>query len=156
MKDLILRKANSDDLEALLAFEQNVLEAERPFNTSIKPQGASYYDLQSMFNDDKTYLLVALADNKIIGSGYAQLRPSKTSSLVHQVHSYLGFMYVAPEYRGRGINKIIIDELLDWTKKQDVFDVYLDVYDENSAAVRAYEKVGFKKSLVEMKLSLRE
>jgi len=155
MKNIQLRKAIFTDLEILLAFEQNVLEAERPFNSSIKPLDASYYDLKAMIDDEKTLLLVAENDNEIIGSGYAQIRPSKTSSLIHQVHSYLGFMYVDPEYRGLGINKMIIDKLIEWTKGKGIYDVYLDVYDDNEAAVRAYEKVGFTKSLVEMKLNLK-
>jgi len=155
MQNIKLRKANASDLETLLTFEQNVLEAERPFNSSIKPVDASYYDLKGMVNDDNTLLLVAVNDNQIIGSGYAQIRPSKTYSLIHEVHSYLGFMYVIPEFRGLGINKMIIDKLIEWTKEKDIFDVYLDVYEQNSAAVRAYEKVGFTKSLVEMKLNLK-
>lgn len=155
MKNIQLRKAISADLERLLVFEQNVLEAERPFNSSIKPLDASYYDLKGMINDDNTCLLVAVNDSEIIGSGYAQIRPSKTSSLIHEVHSYLGFMYVEPEYRGLGINKMIIDKLIEWTKGKGIYDVYLDVYEDNQAAVNAYEKVGFSKSLVEMKLNLK-
>jgi len=154
MTNINLRQATKEDLEILLQFEQKVLEAERPFNASIKPVDASYYDLKGMTDDENTLLLVAYIDSQIIGSGYAQIRPSKISSLNHSVHSYLGFMYVEPEYRGLGINKMIIDELIIWTKSQGILDVYLDVYEDNKAAVRAYEKVGFSKSLVEMKLSL--
>jgi GNAT superfamily N-acetyltransferase len=63
-------------------------------------------------------------------------------------------MYVEPDYRGLGINKLIIDNLIDWSKQQGIFDLYLDVYDGNDTAIRAYEKVGFSKSLVEMKINL--
>ena len=63
-------------------------------------------------------------------------------------------MYVSPEYRGLGINKHIIDRLIDWSKQQGVMDFYLDVYAENEAAIRAYEKVGFAKSMIEMKINL--
>lgn len=138
MENIKFRKANATDLETLLAFEQNVLAAERPFNSSIKPLDASYYDLKGMIDDEKTLLLVAENESEIIGSGYAQIRPSKTSSLIHEKHSYLGFMYVEPEHRGLGINKMIINKLIDWTKEKGIYDVYLDVYEENEAAVSAY------------------
>lgn len=154
MTNINLRQATVADLEILLQFEQNILEAERPFNSSIKPVDASYYDLKDMINDDNTLLLVAYIDNQIIGSGYAQIRPSKTSSLIHKTHSYLGFMYVETEFRGLGINNKIIDELIKWTKNQGVSNLYLDVYEGNKAAIRAYEKVGFSMSLVEMKLNI--
>lgn len=63
-------------------------------------------------------------------------------------------MYVEPEYRGLGINKLVMENLIEWSKEQGVLDFYLDVYDGNDAAIRAYEKVGFSKSLVEMKINL--
>ena len=63
-------------------------------------------------------------------------------------------MYVAPDRRGLGINGMIIENLINWSKEKGVFDLYLDVYDGNDAAIRAYEKVGFTKSLVEMKINL--
>jgi ribosomal protein S18 acetylase RimI-like enzyme len=59
-----------------------------------------------------------------------------------------------PEYRGLGINKQILDTLIKWSKTQDVSDFYLDVYNENDAAVNAYKKLGFVKTLVEMKLNV--
>jgi hypothetical protein len=41
-----------------------------------------------------------------------------------------------------------------WSKEQGIFDLYLDVYAENEAAVKAYEKAGFSKSLVQIKIKL--
>lgn len=153
MKDLNIRKAILEDQAYLLNLEQKVVEAERPFNSAIKSEGAVYYDLTSLLTDDVSRVVVAEANGHIIGTGYAQIRESK-KSLQHCKHSYLGFMYVEPEYRGLGINKLIMDELMDWSKEQGVYDFYLDVYDGNDAAIRAYEKVGFSKSLVEMKINL--
>ena len=153
MNDLIFRKAKLEDQAYLRILEQKVVEAERPFNDSIKLEGAIYYDLEQLINDDSSYLLVAEANNRIIGTGYAQIRDSK-KSLKHQKHSYLGFMFVEPDYRGLGINKLIMDNLMEWSKAQGILDFYLDVYDGNDAAIRAYEKVGFTKSLIEMKINL--
>jgi GNAT superfamily N-acetyltransferase len=97
--------------------------------------------------------MVAELNDEIIGSGYAQIRESK-QSLKHHKHSYLSFMYVARNRRGLGINGMIIENLISWSKEKGVYDLYLDVYDRNNAAIRAYEKVGFTKSLVEMKMNL--
>lgn len=153
MKNLILRKATSADKADLLSLEQKVVEAERPFNPSIKPKNAAYYDLNHLLSGDDSNLIVAEINGVIIGTGYGQIRESK-QSLEHTTHTYLGFMYVESEYRGLGINKMIMDNLIDWSKSRGVFDLYLDVYDANDAAIRAYEKVGFTKSLVEMKINL--
>ena len=63
-------------------------------------------------------------------------------------------MFVKPEYRGQGVNKAVLERLLAWSKDNGVADCYLDVYAENTAAIRAYEKAGFAGSLLEMKLQL--
>lgn len=153
MKNLIIRKALLKDQTALLELEQKVIEAERLYNHTIKPTNALYYDLNNLLIDLDSHLMVAELNDEIIGAGYAQIRESK-KSLKHNKHSYLGFMYVAPDRRGLGINGMIIENLISWSKEKGVFDLYLDVYDGNDAAIRAYEKVGFTKSLVEMKINL--
>jgi GNAT superfamily N-acetyltransferase len=152
MDNINFREASLNDKPILLEFEQEVLRAERPYNSVIKLVDACYYDMDDLLNSPTTYLLVAEARDKVVGSGYAQLRASK-QSLLHDTHSYLGFMYVVPEYRGRGVNKGILERLIHWSKKQGVSDCYLDVYSENKAAIRAYEKVGFENSMIEMKFN---
>ena len=145
------RQATLSDVNVLLALEQAVVDAERPFNSAIKAQGARYYDIPDLITDDDSYLLVAEDNGAIVATGYVQIRQSKPS-LEHNVHGYLGFMYVAPAYRGMGLNKQIIDTLIAWAESKQVFDFYLDVYADNRAAINAYEKVGFQPSILEMKL----
>jgi ribosomal protein S18 acetylase RimI-like enzyme len=145
------RQATLSDVNVLLALEQAVVDAERPFNSAIKVQGARYYDIPALITDDDSHLLVAEDNGAIVATGYVQIRQSKPS-LEHNVHGYLGFMYVAPAYRGMGLNKQIIDTLMAWAESKQVFDFYLDVYAENRAAINAYEKVGFQPSMLEMKL----
>ena len=145
------RQATLSDVNALLALEQAVVDAERPFNSALKAQGARYYDIPALITDDDSYLLVAEDNGAIVATGYIQIRQSKPS-LEHNVHGYLGFMSVAPAYRGMGLNKQIIDTLMAWAESKQVFDFYLDVYAENRAAINAYEKVGFQPSMLEMKL----
>ena len=148
-----LRPAQPDDLPILLEFEQGVVEEERPCNDSIKKSYVNYYDLDALLADPNTSLQLVEHAGRIVGCGYAQLRASE-SAFVHDRHAYLGFMYVEPGVRGQGINKLIVESLISWSRDQGVHDFYLDVYTENRAAIRAYEKVGFAPVLVEMKLNL--
>jgi len=152
---LNIREANLDDLPQLLELEQCVVEAERPYNDSIKDGTAIYYDIENLIKANNSCLLVAEAENSIIATGYAQIRDSK-QSLKHMQHSYLGFMYVSPEYRGQGLNAKIMDKLIDWSRNKGAVDFYLDVYADNIPAIKAYEKVGFAPSLLEMKLNIAE
>ncbi|MEH6519128.1 MAG: GNAT family N-acetyltransferase [Halioglobus sp.] len=150
---LIYREAGPSDLPQLLNLEQLVIEAERPFNAAIKPGKTFYYDLNHLLSSEDSYLIVVESEESIVGTGYAQIRKSK-AAFRHQIHSYLGFMFVSPDYRGQGINQKLIDRLITWSKRKGAEDFYLDVYAENEAAIRAYKKVGFSSCMIEMKLSL--
>ena len=147
------READSYDIPQLLELEQHVIDAERAYNSSIKSEKTTYYDLKQLLSSSDAHVIVAEAFGTIIGTGYVQIRKSKVS-LKHDYHSYLGFMFVAPEYRGKGVNQHIINELISWSKGKGVNDFYLDVYSQNSAAIKAYEKAGFEPCLMEMKLSV--
>ena len=63
-------------------------------------------------------------------------------------------MFVPEKHRGNGYNQLVLDALLSWCKERNIFEIRLDVYDVNTAALRAYEKAGFKKHLINMRLSL--
>ena len=147
------REAALGDIEQLYALEQKVVEAERPFNSAIKAGHPTYYDIEALVSGSESCLLVAEDAGVVIATGYAQIRSSK-ASVEHEYHAYLGFMYVSSAYRGRGINKRIVEMLIAWSQTQGVSDYYLDVYAGNAAAIRAYEKIGFEASMIEMKLCI--
>src|SRR5690606_24446566 len=109
-----------------------------------------YYDISAMLSSPDTRLLIALADGEPAGCGYARIETSK-HYLRHPQHAYLGFMYVTPEHRGKGINKQIINALKTWAAGRGISEMRLEVYVNNIRAIAAYEKVGFTKHMVEMR-----
>jgi len=155
MEEIVIRKATVNDLEELYQFEQGVIAAERPYDTTLKNGLIHYYDLKEMIDASHVELLVAEINNKLIASGYARIEETKPY-LKHANHAYLGFMYVLPVYRGRGINKKIVEALKEWTFSQDVKELRLEVYFDNIAAIKAYEKIGFSKHMIEMRFNLDE
>lgn len=153
MEGLNIREATLNDLDVLLTFEQGIVSEERPFDTTIKDGKVHYYDIAAMIYETHISVVVAELDGKIIGSGYARIEDAKPY-LKHSSHAYLGFMYVLPEYRGRGVNKRIIENLAEWARARDVTEMRLDVYDQNETAIRAYEKAGFQRLLLEMRMPI--
>jgi len=153
MNEIKIRKASIVDLGQLLAFEQDLIKTERPFDPTVKPDPVNYYDLGTMLTAPHIEVVVAEANNKIIASGYARIDKSK-HFLNHSHHAYLGFMYVLPEFRGQGINKKIMDVLKDWAASQNVSEICLEVYYDNVSAIKAYEKIGFSKYILEMRFNL--
>ena len=151
LTDFTLREATHDDLPILLQFEQELIKAERPFDVTIQEDPVSYYDIEQMIPDDDSYVVVVEHDGKIVASGYAQTRKAR-HYLDHEYYSYLGFMFTLPEFRGKGLNAMIIQALKDWSDQKGLSEMRLTVYDENYPAINAYEKVGFKKHIIEMRL----
>jgi ribosomal protein S18 acetylase RimI-like enzyme len=153
MHHITIRKAQPDDLPILHEFEQNLINAERPLDPTFTPEIFHYYDLKKMIESDEAEVLVAEADAALVGSGNARIRIGEPYNQFEK-YAFLGFMYCAPAYRGQGINRLIMDELFKWSKDQGLTEIRLQVYDENNPAVRAYEKVGFKKILTTMRMQL--
>ncbi len=153
MEVVKFRTANIDDLETLFEFEQGIVMAERPFNSTLKEGHISYYDLYAIIEADDSEVIVGTIDSKIVCSASVLIKESKPY-LKHEKYAYLGFMYVKPEYRGRGLNKGIIAELKNWAKAKGLSEARLTVYQENETAIKAYKKAGFEKLLVEMRLGL--
>lgn len=155
MNSVTVRKATMQDLDSLLPFEQGVIAAERPFDETLRPGPIHYYDLNAMLQSETTEVAVALLNGQIVGSGYARLEIAKPYHR-HSNYAYLGFMYVAPAHRGKGINAAIISYLKGWARAKGLTELRLEVYCENLPAIRAYAKMGFSKLLVEMRLSVDE
>lgn len=153
MQEIIIRKATQADLPVLLDFEQGVIAAERPFDSTLKEGTIHYYDIAAMITALHIELLVAEAEGRLIGSGYARIDNAKPYLIFNQ-YVYLGFMYVVPSWRGKGVNKLIINGLKNWAQSQGIAEMRLEVYATNEPAVKAYEKAGFKQLLVEMRLPI--
>ncbi|EAR00717.1 GNAT family N-acetyltransferase [Maribacter sp. HTCC2170] len=151
MIDLEIRTATLGDLSVLLEFEQGVIEAERPFDITLANDPITYYDLKDMILRDDASVVIAEIGGEIVSSGYALIKQAR-HYLNHNEYAYLGFMFTLPEYRGKGINGRIIEELKDWSYSKGLKEIRLTVYDENNSAISAYEKMGFKKHIIEMRL----
>ncbi len=147
------RSATRADLPVLLAFEQGIVAWERPFNPTLKPDPISYYDIGELIDLESAEVIVAVDGERIIGSGYVRVRQASDYVQPSQ-YAFLGFMFVDPEYRGRGVNRLVMDALLDWAKARNLTEVRLQVYSENDSAIRAYEKTGFTPLLLEMRRTL--
>jgi len=154
MDGVIIRKAELKDLDTLLVFEQGVISAERPFDPTLKAGHTHYYDIEKMINATHIELVVAELDNELIGSGYARIEDAKPY-LEHAKHAYLGFMYVVPQHRGKGINKMVMDALVAWSLSQNITELKLDVYQQNESAIKAYERFGFTKYMINMRMGLK-
>lgn len=151
MDKIKIRYATEDDLHELLQFEQEIIRAERPMDPTIRKGPVYYYELEEMIHDPDIALVVAELAGKLLASGYACSKKAR-GYLDHDHYAYLGFMYTIPEFRGKGVNRRIIEALRQWAFARGLKELRLTVYDLNDPAIRAYERAGFRKHIVEMRL----
>lgn len=151
----IIRKATKEDLLILDTFMDGLVDAERPMDITIKEGKVVYYNLENFILSDEALLLVAELNGELVATGYAKIKYDEVY-LKYDKHAYLGFMFVPEKHRGNGYNKLIVDALLKWSKSKNITEVRLDVYDANPPAIRAYEKAGFQKHLIKMRMDISD
>ena len=145
-----IRKAIVADLPTLLDFEQELITVERPMDFSLEQEKKiHYYDIAAFIKSNKAEVFVAIEEGEIIGSGYGLIK-NNDSKFKHSIHGYVGFMYVLEKYRGKGISTLILNHIFNWFKTKNITETRLQVYEKNPSAIKAYEKVGFEKNLIEM------
>lgn len=142
MSDINIREAAIEDVDSLLVLEQGIIDSERPYDRFLKENNVTYYDFPELISDADSYLMVVESNDRIVGSGYAQARVSRPCH-VHDQHCYLGFIYLEPEFRGRGLGASIVEDLKQWGLNRGLSHFHLNVYSDNKSAIRAYEKAGF-------------
>lgn len=151
MDEITIRKATLSDLDELLAFEQELIKAERPFDITIRRDPVNYYDLKGMILDKEVAVVVAEINSAIVSCGAAVIKQAR-SYLDHKEYVNFGFMYTLPAFRGMGINKMILDSLRSWAKSNGYKEMRLTVYSDNIPAIKAYEKAGFIRHILEMRI----
>lgn len=151
MSDILIRDAVAEDLSVLLEFEQGIIAAERPYDPTLAADPISYYAIKCLISDASSKVVVAALDEKIIGSGFATILKAK-DYVAYDTYVNFHFMYTDSENRGKGVNAMIMQRLKEWAYSKEIFEIRLTVYEDNLPAIRAYEKVGFKKHIIEMRL----
>ena len=151
---ITIRKATTEDLSILYEFEQGVLHAERPMDKTLKLKNTYYYDIPNLISELNVELVIAEINGVIVGCGYARIKQARDCFQFDQF-SYLGFMFTKEDYRGKGVNKMIMNYLYDWSLSRGIYEVRLEVYPSNNAAIKAYEKVGMQATMHTMRIDLR-
>ncbi len=154
LENIKIRVASMSDMPILLQFEQGVISAERPMDSTLQAENVKYYNLVKMISSPDTQILVATINDALVGSGYARIESGKIYNTFEK-YAYLGFMFVKSDYRGLGINAKIIENLKNWCLSRDIFELRLDVYHNNPSAIKAYQKVGFESNMINMRIDIR-
>lgn len=92
-------------------------------------------DFLHLIEDEGSVYLVILADGLVVGTaGYTD----------NGYEGYINNVVIDAAFRGMGLSKLLLDELLKTGFENGVTDYTLEVRVSNVAAIRLYESFGFE------------
>ncbi len=121
--DISVRAATREDIQRIAEIEK------RCFSTPWSEQAfSSQIDVESVF-------ACLTVDGEIAGYAIIDTQILPESELYN--------IAVAPEYRGKGFSKLLMDYVLEKARVRGAETVLLEVRASNAAAIGLYEKYGF-------------
>ena len=134
---LIIKKANIKDVPLILSLIRELAEYEKLLHDVIVTEK----ELKKYLFGTKKYaeVLIAYFENAPVGMA---LFFHNYSTFVGKPGIYLEDLYVKPEYRGKGIGKGLLIELIKIANKRNCGRVEWAVLDWNQSAIDFYKKLG--------------
>lgn len=139
---MIIRKANVEDSEKYLQMlkqldneTKNMLLEPGERKTTIEQMTDR---IASMSGSNGTIFLIE-DENKI--GGFLAAQRGGTNRIRHSAYIVIGML---KEYRGKKLGTKLFEELQKWAVENNITRLELTVVNNNEAAIKLYEKAGFK------------
>lgn len=84
--------------------------------------------------------LIAVENSRVIG--WAALSPASNRCVYSGVAEVS--VYIASTHRGKGIGKLLLQNLITESEKNGIWTLQSSIFTENVASVKLHEKVGFR------------
>jgi ribosomal protein S18 acetylase RimI-like enzyme len=150
----IVRRATSADLTslgrlgALLVQEHHDFD-ERRFLAARKQTPDDYASFLGSQLDDPDVVVFVADHGTVIGYAYAALEGYDYMSLRGPA-AVLHDVIVHPDHRGRGVGRLLLNATLSYLTSRGAPRVVLSTAERNVSAQRLFERMGFRRTMVEM------
>ena len=146
---MLIRPAKKDDIDGLLALLHEVLEVHAKEYPKIFIPGTTKYSKEGLLllieEDDKTLILVAEEDGKVIGHAFLKIidNPATRNTYASKV-LYIDDICVDEAARGKHVAKTLFEEVRKYAKEEGFDRIELNVWEKNTVAKAFYESVSMK------------
>lgn len=154
MDDLTIRPATKADEPALgryggaLMRQHHAFDPQR-FVRSENPEAGYGRFLVSQLAEPECVVLVAERAGEVVGYAYAGLEPMSWKDL-RAACGYLHDVFVDPAARGSGAGGRLVRAAIEWLEARGAPRVVLMSAARNEVAQRLFERLGFRRTMVEM------
>lgn len=158
MKDLIIRRAVEADLPAINRFlvqVHRIHSESRPDLFRPNRPGFSPDAFAEMLADGSHLILVAEKFGQILAYLFCVSKPNPDRSLFHDVKTLsIEDLCVDEAMRHEHIGVRLYEYVLDYGRKHGFYNIVLNVWADNTAALRFYERIGMKAQKIGMETIL--
>ncbi len=114
--------------------------------------------LCEIIHDDQRPIFVGVDEtDTVLGYAFCIFRQHLNDNILTDIKTlYIDDLCVDENIRGRHIGKTIYESVLEFARKQGCYNVTLNVWSCNPAAMRFYEKCGLKPQKIGMETILKE
>ena len=132
-----LRTATLSDLENLT----DLFEAYRAFYEKMPDREGAQQFLKERMERSESVIFIALEDGAAVG--FTQIYPLFSSTRMKRLW-LLNDLFVAPEHRGKGISKLLLERAKELARESGACEVMLETAKTNDIGNQLYPSAGFE------------
>lgn len=157
--DLNVRKATEKDIPKILDLLVQVEMVHHNGRPDIFKGPATKYDeeeLRAVIHNEETPVFVCTDENNIpLGHAFCIHRQVLDDSVLTDIRTlYIDDICVDNDARRKHVGKTLYDYVIAYAKKQGFYNVTLNVWTCNQAAMKFYEAMGLKPQRIVMEMIL--
>ena len=148
MVEIKIRRAKESDIEVIdkLLFEVHKVHSDaRP---DLFKQGAKKYtdeELKTIISDENTPVFVAEKAEEVLGYAFCIHKQFLNNNNMTDVKTlYIDDLCVDEPARGQHIGTLLYEYVINYAKEHGYYNVTLNVWADNTNAVKFYESIGLK------------
>lgn len=105
--------------------------------------------MSAQLDDQDKVVLVADDNGDVVGYAFAAVKGYDYMALRGPT-GVLHDVIVAPEHRGRGVGRLLLEATLEFFRSRGVPRVVLSTAERNEAAQRLFARMGFRRTMIKM------
>lgn len=156
---MAFRPALEKDIPKILELLTQVAAVHRQGRPDLFREATTKYtaeQLSGMLDDDKRPIIVSTdEDDAVCGYAFCIFRQYLDDNILTPVKTlYIDDLCVDENLRGKHIGQALYEYVLDFARKNDCYNVTLNVWACNEAALKFYERCGLKPQKIGMETIL--
>lgn len=154
-----IRRAHAEDEERIGELLEQVLEVHHDVRPDLFKRGTKKYteeELLGIISDENRPIFVAEDENGLIlGYAFCVFVQHVGNNILTDIKTlYIDDLCVDREARGRGIGRSLYNCVVEFAKEIGCYNITLNVWADNTAALGFYESLGLHKQKIGMELIL--